>query len=199
MLLTELVRNEKARRDRRLRVRRSAARVGAGVAAPGGIAYVAANALGAGEPATVLIGIGAAALGAAIGGVALERENVHTAEEKTAAQAILSWVAHVLGRISNKRTSPDARALEATLHQLLRDDVEGGGLHFPPELLMEAGNEAANLRQMLHVEGESVLARELGDLAEALRDASADEGLGRRALASMFAVVAACDLNPQQP
>lgn len=40
-------------------------------------------------------------------------------------------------------------------------------LHFPPELPMEAANEAANLRQVLHAEGESVLAQELGELTEA--------------------------------
>lgn len=106
---------------------------------------------------------------------------------------MLQWVAHILSRISNKRASPDAHALEAMLFQLLRDDVESGGLHFPPGLLTEAGNEAANLRQVLHVEDESVLAREIGESAESLRDANADERLGRRAIAGMLAVDAACD------
>ena len=197
MLLTDLVRDERARRVRLLQARRGAARVGAGVAAPAGIAYAAANALGVGEPIAALIGVGVAVLSGAIGGIALERDSVLAAEKKTAAQAVLSWMAHLLGRITSKRTIPDVRALEIALYELLRAEVEGS-LHLPSELLMEAGNEAANLCRTFDAQGEGVLARELNDLAESLRDASSDSDLERRALASMFAVVVACDL-PQRP
>jgi hypothetical protein len=198
MLLTDYVCKEMARRGRRRRARKGTERAAASVAASGGVAYTAANVLGASDPRAAVIGLGAAALGALIGGIAWEREGARTTKEDSARKPVLAWVARLLTQVSGKRSVPEPRALEAQLYSVVRDTVQGQP-PLSPRLFAEAADEAAEIGKALSGADEDVLACELQELEQEFRNAASDIRLGRRALAHLFAVIAACDLGPRAP
>jgi hypothetical protein len=194
MLLTDYIREEMTRRNRRRSAGRGTERALASVAASGGIAYAAANVLGANDPGAAAIGIGAAVLGALIGGTAWQHAGTRAARESRVTRPVLSWVAAFLAEVSGRRTTPEPRALEAQLYSVLGEVVEGRQ-PLPPGLLAKAADEAGCLYAELSTLGEEVLAGELAELEEPLRAAAADPRLGRQVFAGLFRVIAACDLN----
>jgi hypothetical protein len=195
LLLTDYVRQEKASREGRRSVRKRAARVATTAAAPGGIVYAAADALGASDPKAAAIALGAAGLGAVVGTVAWGRAESVTGKQGAARREVLRWVAGLLQRITGKERPADSKALEAALYTILQDAAHD---RLPwPSGLAEASIEVRELRKTVSVAGDEMLDRELGEFETALRGATTNINLRRQALGRLYSVIVACDLPPR--
>jgi hypothetical protein len=198
LLLSDLVRAEKARHVEGIRLRRAAEQAAATAVAPGALAAVGAQAAGAHDAVVIAAGAGAAALGALVGAITRPPPASLTKDQANQRHLVLTWIAGLLGHLTNEKPSAaNARALQAPLSTALWD-AQRGQLQWHAELA-NAPEQVERLREAVSDAGDELLAQELGKLATALEQARTNYDLGPHALERLYEVVAVCDLPRTLP